>query len=36
MGVDQALEFQSTVARFLVKKQAIEQDHSLSAKAKYH
>ncbi|MFD0796079.1 hypothetical protein ACFQZJ_01295 [Maribacter chungangensis] len=35
MGMDQALEFQSTVARFLVKKQAVEQDPSLSQKAKY-
>lgn len=35
MGVDQALEFQLTVARFLVKKRAIEQDQSLSPKAKY-
>jgi hypothetical protein len=35
MGVDQALEFQSTVARFLVKKRAVEQDENLSPKAKY-
>ena len=35
MGVDQALEFQSTVARFLVKKKAVERDHSLSPRAKY-
>ncbi|UII76440.1 hypothetical protein LV716_01250 [Flagellimonas sp. HMM57] len=35
MGVDQALEFQSTVARFLVKKRAVEQDDSLSPKGKY-
>ncbi|MDL5515111.1 hypothetical protein QSE00_25105 [Arenibacter sp. M-2] len=35
MGVDQALEFQSTVARYLVKKQAVEQDSNLSPKAKY-
>jgi hypothetical protein len=35
MGMDQAMEFQSTIARFLVKKQAVEQDHTLSPKAKY-
>ena len=35
MGVDQALDFQSTVARFLVKKRAVERDHSLSPKGKY-
>lgn len=35
MGVDQALEFQSTVAKYLVKKQAVEQDSNLSPKAKY-
>ncbi|MFS4416620.1 hypothetical protein [Maribacter sp. 2307ULW6-5] len=35
MGVDQALEFQNTVARFLVKKRAVERDTTLSAKAKY-
>lgn len=35
MGVDQALEFQGTVARFLVKKKAIENDDTLSAMAKY-
>ncbi len=35
MGVDQALEFQSTVARFLVKKRAVERDDNLSPKAKY-
>ncbi len=35
MGVDQALEFQSTVARFLVKKRAVERDDSLSPKTKY-
>ncbi len=36
MGTDQALEFQSTVARYLVKKQAVEQDHRLSPKAKFY
>jgi len=36
MGTEQALEFQSTVARFLVKKHAVEQDYSLSPRAKYH
>lgn len=35
MGADQALEFQSTVARFLVKKKAIEEDPTLSPMAKY-
>ncbi|MBD0849589.1 hypothetical protein [Maribacter arenosus] len=35
MGADQALEFQQTVARFLVKKKAVEEDHNLSPKAKY-
>lgn len=35
MGAEQALEFQSTVARFLVKKRAVEQDTNLSSKAKY-
>ena len=35
MGADQALEFQSTVARYLVKKRAVEQDPNLSPKAKY-
>jgi len=35
MGTDQALEFQSTVARYLVKKQAAERDHTLSPKARY-
>lgn len=35
MGVDQALEFQTTVARFLVKRKAIEEDSRLSPKAKY-
>ncbi|MBC8769934.1 hypothetical protein H4O18_18190 [Arenibacter sp. BSSL-BM3] len=35
MGVDQALEFQSTVAKYLVKKRAVEQDSNLSPKAKY-
>lgn len=36
MGADQALEFQSTVAKYLVKKRAIEQDSTLSPKAKYN
>lgn len=35
MGAEQALQFQSTVARFLVKRKAIEEDDSLSPKAKY-
>ncbi len=35
MGANQALEFQQTVARFLVKKKAVEEDHNLSPKAKY-
>lgn len=35
MGSDQALEFQSTVARFLVKKKAVEEDPTLSEMAKY-
>lgn len=35
MGADQALEFQSTVAKYLVKKLAVEQDLNLSPKAKY-
>ena len=35
MGVDQALEFQSTVARFLVKKKAVEEDDTLSPRARY-
>ncbi len=35
MGVDQSLQFQSTVARFLVKKRAVERDDNLSPKAKY-
>lgn len=35
MGTDQALQFQQTVARFLVKKKAIEEDDSLSEGAKY-
>lgn len=35
MGADQALEFQSTVAKFLVKKRAVERDSNLSPKAKY-
>ncbi|MGB5554866.1 MAG: hypothetical protein WBM83_09435 [Flavobacteriaceae bacterium] len=35
MGVNQALEFQQTVARFLVKKKAVEDDTSLSPKGRY-
>lgn len=35
MGTDQALDFQSTVARFLVKKKAVEEDDTLSPKTKY-
>jgi len=35
MGPEQALEFQSTVARFLVKKKAVEEDDTLSPMAKY-
>ena len=35
MGVDQALAFQQTVARFLVKKKDVEEDYNLSPKAKY-
>ena len=35
MGTDQALQFQSTVARFLVKKKAVEEDLKLSPMAKY-
>jgi len=35
MGPDQALEFKHVVAKFLVKKKAIEKDDSLSPKAKY-
>ncbi len=35
MGANQALELQSTVARFLVKKRTVERDDSLSPKAKY-
>ncbi|MBQ4914988.1 hypothetical protein J8L85_11105 [Maribacter sp. MMG018] len=35
MGTDQALEFRQTVARYLVKKKAIEEDDSLSEAAKY-
>mgnify|MGYP001813376982 CR=1 FL=1 len=35
MGADQAMDFQSTVGRFLVKKRAVEQDPNLSDKAKY-
>jgi len=36
MGVDQALQFQQTVARFLVKKKAVEEDSTLSPKGKYY
>ena len=35
MGADQTLEFQSTVARFLVKKKAVEEDPSLSPRTKF-
>ena len=35
MGEDQALAFQQTVARFLVKKKAVEEETTLSPKAKY-
>ncbi|MRX65901.1 hypothetical protein [Maribacter luteus] len=35
MGPEQALEFQSTVARFLVKKKAVVEDDTLSPMAKY-
>ena len=35
MGADQALEFQTTVARFWVKKKAVEEDPTLSPMAKY-
>lgn len=35
MGTDQALQFQQVVAKFLVKRKAIEKDRSLSAKARY-
>lgn len=35
MGADQALAFQQTVARFLVKKKGVEEDYNLSPKAKY-
>lgn len=35
MGPEQALDFQSTVARFLVKKKAVEEDQTLSPMAKY-
>lgn len=36
MGTEQALAFQSTVARFLVKKHAVEQDDGLSHSGRYH
>lgn len=35
MGSEQALQFQTTVARFLVKKKAVIQDKNLSATAKH-
>ncbi len=35
MGADQAMEFQSTVAKYLVKRKSVEEDDSLSPKAKY-
>ncbi len=35
MSADQALEFQNTVARFLVKKKAVYEDTSLSPSAQY-
>ncbi|MFC4096698.1 hypothetical protein [Euzebyella saccharophila] len=35
MGTDQALDFQQTVARFLVKKKSVEEDPTLSYGAKY-
>jgi len=36
MGSEQALVFQTTVARYLVKKHAVEQDDNLSPSARYH
>ena len=36
MGTEQALEFQQTVARFLVKKKAVEEDRTLSPIGRYH
>lgn len=35
MGANQAAAFQLTVAKFLVKRQSIEQNQNLSSKAKY-
>ncbi|MEP3210099.1 MAG: hypothetical protein ABJN95_12950 [Maribacter sp.] len=35
MGSDQAMEFKQTVARFLVKRKAIEKDDTLTEKARY-
>lgn len=35
MGSDQAMDFKFVVAKFLVKRQAIERDTTLSPKAKY-
>ena len=35
MGATQALEFKQVVAKFLVKKKAVEEDPTLSPKAKY-
>lgn len=35
MGADQALQFQSTVARYLVKKRAVQQNRHLPPKARY-
>ncbi|MBC6998382.1 hypothetical protein [Cytophaga sp. FL35] len=35
MGTDQALDFQQTLARFLVKKKSVEEDPTLSYGAKY-
>ena len=35
MGMDQAMQFKGTVAKYLVKKKSIENDNSLSPMAKY-
>lgn len=35
MGTDQALQFKQVVAKFLVKKRAVENDTTLSPKARY-
>ena len=35
MGADQALEFKQVVARYLVKRKAVEEDPTLSPKARY-